>query len=315
MRRQFVFWFGICVLFYVFDETWVSLVLGVLLLLVAAFLVVVTVLRLRANKLFFYELYGEQSEQLAHLREMNGRLFRTQRTGTYSAAFVVFLWVGVPYLIIALFLGLNWWSVPIVLAAVLFNMGFRQLYPPVAVFLSTSNPDQIELCVELQYRAFPLKIVNMLSVEAIAAQKGHLKGLAALDGNRLAKSANWEDEIASVMSCVPLIIIDLRAQSAGLETERDIINRHGWHWKLVAIHAEGADIDRLEDEVFQSDKKQTGAIAWTRAADAPKTIVHSLIVNKEFPRMDRPAGLLLIPPEHDYEDWHLWERHPRRVDS
>ena len=315
MRRLLVVWIGICALFYVFDETWFSLVLGVLFLLVAAYSVALTILRVKVTRRLLFEFLGENSEQLANLRRMTKRLFLSQRTATYTAANVAFLWVGVPYLFIALLLGLNWWSVPIVLAAFLFNMGFRQLNPPIAVFLSTSNTDQIELCAELQYRVFPLRTVNMLSVEAIVAQRGHEPRLAALDGNRLSKSGNWEDEIASIMSCVPLIIIDLRSQSAGLETECDLINRHGWHWKLVAIHTEGADIEHLEDEVFRPGNVQRGVISWVRAADLPKTIVHSIIVERQLPRIDRPAGLLLIPPEHDYQDWRPWEPHPRRAES
>lgn len=315
MRRPFIVWIGICSLFYVFDETWFSMALGILLLLLAAFNVVLTISRVKVTRSFWFKWLGRNSEQLADLREVNGRLFLTQRTATFSVANSLFVWLGIPYLCIAIFLGLNWWSVPIALGSSLLNIGIRQLNPAIAVFLSASNSDQIELCSELQYRVFPLKIFNMLSPGAILAQKGYGPRLAALDGNRLAKSANWEDEITSIMSRIPLIIIDLRSSSAGLETECDVINRHGWHWKLVAVHAEGAEIEHLEDEVFRNGNVQRGVIAWVRAADVPKTIVHSIIVEKRLPRIDRPAGLLLIPPDHDYQDWRLFEPHPRRAEG
>ena len=153
-------------LFYVFDDTLVSLALGLILLVLATFVAGVAIARGIAVRRFLIDCLGGDSEGLTKLRAMTGRLFLGQRTATYSAANALFLFVGIPYLGIAIFLGLNWWSIPAVLAAFLFNMAWRQLYPPVAVFLSTSRKDQIELCAKLQYRMFPQKVVNMLAVEA-----------------------------------------------------------------------------------------------------------------------------------------------------
>jgi hypothetical protein len=310
-------WIMACVLFYVFDGTFISTVLGWALLLIAAFMAAVASGRLIVVRRFFHEFFEGDSEDLARLRATTGRLFLSTSTFTYAVANALLFLVGAPYLCVAIYLGLNWWSIPAVLAAGLWNIGMRQLNPPLAVFLSTSTIDRIALCAELQHRVFPLRMMNMLDIEAVKAaqkQQGVGLGIAALDGNRLIKSENWEETISDIMSSVPLIIIDLRESSLNLGTECGLINKEGLHWKLVAVHDRDIGVEQLESRIFGSGKRPAGEIAWLSSDRLPKTIVHSVIVEKRRPARDRPAGQLLVTPAHDYGEWLLWQKHPPRLD-
>ncbi|MGO8753306.1 MAG: hypothetical protein ACLQNE_45805, partial [Thermoguttaceae bacterium] len=162
----------------------------------------------------------------------------------------------------------NWWPIPAAISALMINVGERQLIPPLAVFLSTSTIKQISLCVELQRRLYPFRLINMLNLEAVrVARKKHgiICGLAELDGNRLIQSDGWEHVISYIVSCVPLIIFDLRENSENLQTECAIINKEGLHWKVVAVHDGSVNIDELEHHIFSSGSRKSKEVAWLQA--------------------------------------------------
>ena len=300
-----------CATFYIFRGSWWVVAHGVVMLLFAAFSVFLSIARMRTTARFFFGLF-HHSEQLEALRKINGDMFFNLRTAPYTAANFLFIFVGIPYLIIAICLGINWWSIPTLLASGAFNVASRQLLPPIAVFLSASESQQIALCAELQYTVFPLRIINLLSSEMVTRQKYLTDRLVALDGYRLTQNEGWEKHLEQLMSCIPVIIIDMRSSSAGLLTECAIINRRGWHWKVVAIYSDEYNIEVLEREFFQLTNTQKDLIFWVRAADLPRAIVHSLIVGKQLPCITRPTGRLFSTPEHDYEGWRWGEDQPRR---
>ena len=212
---------------------------------------------------------------------------------------------------------MNWWALPGFLTARLVQIGCRQLSPPLAIFLSASQTSQIVLCGDVERRIFPLRIVNLLSLDAAqevrrsyrwrGGRKLSEASLVAMDGNRLIRAEGWAKTVEEILAAVPLIIMDLRTTTEQVEVERGIVNRRGLHWKLVVVHDGDAPVAELERIHFGDSGIRPGEIAWLRPDELPKTILHAVVLCKCVPSRERPAGRVLVPPEHDYKEWnYLW---------
>lgn len=128
---------------------------------------------------------------------------------------------------------------------------------------------------------------------------------------RLAQNEGWEKELEDILTFIPLIIMDLRSSSAGLKTECALINRNRWHWKVVAIHSANSNTDKIAYDIFKLSNREKDLVFWVKAADLPKTIVHSFVVEKRLPGIGQPAGRMFSTPKYDYENWRLGEDKPR----
>ncbi len=293
--------------FYLLRDTIMVTIAWVALLIFSAVLVARTFHHMKVIKHFMTDAL--EHDDLARLRAAASRIFFDTRTFTYSHCNGQLLLIGIPYACVAAYLGMNWWAVPILLLSRLWFVTSRQLNPPLAIFLSASKIDQIKLCGDTQRRIFPLRIINFLNIETIEAARGRRDQikLVALDGNRLIRSEGWEAWIENILVSIPLIIMDVRELTPSLETEIGIVNRMKLHWKFVAVHDARTSIEEVAAALFGPGSLARGQASWLSAEDLPKTMVHSIALQRQLPSMEHPAALMLVPPDHDYKEWnYLW---------
>ncbi len=312
MLRSAIPWVALGLIFYFGDGTVVEIGLSVVLAAVAAYSVAITLVRGFVARRFFRDHFIETRPLL----RITGDLFLKQRTILYANANFLFVFVGLPYLVIALVLDINWWAIPAVLGAFLVNVGWRQLAPPVAVFLSASGREQVELCAEFQNRVFPLRVLNMLSDEAVTELGRRSPSfIAVLDGYRLVASEGWEDEIRRAIRHIPVIVMDLRAPSAALATEIAMVNEERLQWKVIAVQEWGDDVDTLRQAFFGGEDRRFPEVACLRPEELCRTFIHWIVVRLTLPQETIPAGSYMEPPPYEYADWKLFHRAPEPVVS
>jgi hypothetical protein len=124
---------------------------------------------------------------------------------------------------------LPWLLVPVVVTAAGTTVSFL-LVPPIALMLASSEFSRIKLASQLQQRCAGFRVLFFLNAPSRGStqaanlmqsqgETGSPLWLSFLDNNHWSDRGVWRDIVFQMMNLVPILIVDLRSHSNGLDEE------------------------------------------------------------------------------------------------
>ena len=273
-------------LLYLFRGNRIATIANIIL---CGFAVLILIGKWRATRFiarFFFATLGPDSQAMRKLRESTAAVFFLPNV-LYSSTDLLLL--GLPSLLAWFVWGYPWYGVFAAILGRQISMGLHQLDPPLAIYLAASDQTQVDLCNDLTKWADPLKIVNLLNVES--SRKSGADWTTARS-SRLDPEVAWRGPVETLLASVPIVILDIRSGSPALGAEIALIGQHQMFWKVLIVHSGTCGEQFLPWDNPAAQEQ----VAFVRADELVKTVIHSIIMQKRLPTPEDPIHRFAVPP-------------------
>ena len=102
----------------------------------------------------------------------------------------------------------------------------------------------------------------------------------------------WRGPVETLLASVPIVILDIRSGSPALGAEIALIGQHQMFWMFLIVHS----VTCGEQFLPWDNPAAQEQVAFVRADELVKTVIHSIIMQKRLPTPEDPIHRFAVPP-------------------
>lgn len=223
------------------------------------------------------------AEKRRKLRALYRRSLRGQKSGVTSRLMTALICLG-----LFLFLRWNVWlfASAVMLKGVIAEGWVRPLTPPVALLLSSSRAEALDLHAQMSFWTRGLRVVSLLRPDA--NPNFFVDAVLTFDCMRNADDAAWHGALREWTELAPIIVLDARFSTPHVQREAKLIIPEFSHKAVIAVGIRGER--PLLDSFGVGLPRPAHPISIIKAPSVPQVVREMTLSPESLPTPEHPLS-------------------------